>query len=198
MAIEETKENIIKMMLDREERGLSLLYDMYASSLLGIVSRIVKNKAVAEEVLQNVFLKAWNNIDSFNASKGTLFTWLVAISRNAALDQIRLKGYQVSEESEAIEDQGEELKVSFINANKIDVERLLSRLNEKNKEVLDLLFLQGNSQQKVADILDIPLGTVKSRLRLAMKTLRTDLKNEEKLFLGAILILALLNFTLWV
>ena len=196
MMSDQLQSQIIHLILKKDEKGVSLLYDNYASSLLGIVNRIVKNKETAEEVLQNVFLKVWNNIDSFNDEKGTFFTWMTRIARNAALDQVRLKGFQVFKEAEEIDSEVINSNLSFIDTDKFDVERLLNRLEEKNKVVLDLLYLQGNSQRKVAEELDIPLGTVKSRLKVAIRVLRADLKDEEKWFLGAILILTLLNFTI--
>lgn len=193
---DQIQSKIITLISKQDEKGISLLYDNYAPSLLGIVSRIVKNKEIAEEVLQNVFLSVWNNIDGFNDKKGTFFTWMASIARNAALDQVRLKGFQVFKDAEEIDNQVINTSLSFTDTDKVDVERLLGRLEEKNKVVLDLIYLQGNSQRNVAEILDIPLGTVKSRLRVAIKVLRADLKDEEKLFLGAILILTLLNFTI--
>lgn len=187
---------IVALIRNRDEKGLSLLYDRYAPTLLGIIVRIVKNQNIGEEILQQTLLKAWNNIHQFKDDKGTFFTWLASIARNAAIDQARLKGFQNRNATEALDDNHYQISTSVLQSDKLDVSRLLGRLDQSQKMVLDLVYLQGYSHRDAAEYLEIPLGTVKSRLRLAIKYLREELKGEEKLFLGAMILLLIISLVI--
>lgn len=176
---------------------MSFLYDHYSSSLLGIINNVLNNESVSEEVLQQTMLKIWDNIDKFNENKGSFFTWMATIARNTAIDKSRIKGFQHHQKTENLENTVISHEVSHTNAFGIDVERLFKNLDIKYKEVLDHLYLRGHTQKEAAEALDIPLGTVKTRLRNAVSILREELKNEKKLFLG-MLFLVILLIMLWI
>lgn len=168
------------------------MYDRYASSLLGIILNIIPDQRIAEEILQHSMLKIWNNIQQYRTEKSTLFTWMAAIAKNAAIDKARLKGFQYQKKTKTLENDVHYHKVVHHNALGIDVERLLGPLDEKYKIVLDYLYLKGYSQSEAAEALGIPLGTIKTRLRKAISILRDELKNEKKLFLGLLIIAGIL------
>jgi RNA polymerase sigma factor (sigma-70 family) len=158
---------------------LEYLYDHYSGAVYGVISRILKNEDIAEEVLQDVFLKIWDKIEHYDASKGKLFTWIVNIARNSAIDKTRSK--EISKENKT---SGIENSVSRID-NKRSVEQhtedigikdLLKHLPEDQQFVVDYLYFKGYTQSELAEDFNIPLGTVKTRLRLAMQTLRITLK----------------------
>lgn len=178
-------------MLSKDERGIKTLYSNYANTLFGIISRIVKDKEIAEEVLQNTMLKAWNKIETFNKEKSSLYTWLAAIARNSALDKIRLKSYSNSKKTDSLSADVYNYGSINLSQSELDVQKLIGRLDDKYSVLLRLVYLEGYSQNDASKHLDIPIGTVKTRLRNAMKILRDDLKNEKFLFLG-VLIIALL------
>jgi RNA polymerase sigma-70 factor (ECF subfamily) len=186
------RSEILDGLLAREERALSELYDQFSKPLLGIIFRILGDRNVAEEVLQQTMLKAWNNIQQFDQTKGTLFTWLCTIARNSALDKGRLKSFQATQKTESIDTTVYTNRSVQTDANSIDVQKLLSKLDNKYKEVLDLVYLNGYSQSEAAEKLDIPIGTVKTRVRHAISLLSDELKNEKGLFIGFLLIVALL------
>lgn len=188
-------EDIIKLLRNRDEKGLSLLYDHYAPSLMGIIVRIVRNNYIAEEVLQQSMLKAWNNISAYNDNRGTLFTWLATIARNAAIDQIRLKSHQNHGRNESLD---ANVQLGFVSSptDAMDTNRLLQNLDEKYKSVIDLIYLQGHTQNSAAQLLEIPLGTVKTRVKHGIDLLRKELSNELGLF-GMMLLLTLLMMLLW-
>jgi len=191
----EVKE-IVNLLQRKEQRGLQLLMDNYSGALNGVIVRIVGSQLVAEEILQNTFLKVWNNVDSYDNSKGTFYTWIHRIARNSALDKARTKGFNLHEKSNEIDDtvykEGGHTDLAGI-----DVKKLLNNIDVKYKEVLDHIYLQGYSQSEAAEKLNIPLGTVKTRIRYAVNELRGQLKNEKKLFLGLFAVLILLMIALW-
>ncbi len=188
--------DIVTLLKNREEKGLSMLYDKYAPALLGIIKRIVKNTNVGEEVLQQALLKVWNNVDSYDAQKGNFFTWIASIARNTAIDQVRLKGYQMSNNIETLDGLNDADVSVSIPTDDLDASVLLKSLDEKYKVVLDLIYLQGFTQADAAAALNIPLGTVKTRLRSAIQTLRNHLKGEQDLFIGIFILIIFLMLLL--
>jgi len=156
------------------------LYQQYSDALYGIILRILKRQEDAEEVLQVVFLKIWNNIDSYSETKATLFTWMAQIARNAAIDRSRLKSFEMDNNTRSFDVSESELKTDS-HVSGIDINALIKDMPEKYRLLIDKMFLQGYTQQEISDDLEIPLGTVKTRLREAISQLRDRLKDEKHL-----------------
>lgn len=191
----EVKE-VINLLQCKNQKGLQHLMDNYSAALNGVIIRIVGSQLVAEEILQNTFLKVWNNIDSYDNTKGTLYTWMHRIARNAALDKARTKGFNMHEKTVGLDDSVYKTGTETDLAN-MDIQKLLGSLDEKYKIVLDHIYLLGYSQSETAEKLCIPLGTVKTRLRYAVNELKELVKNDKKLFMGLFAVLILLSIALW-
>lgn len=187
-----TLEALVQGLKLRDEKCLGALYDQYASALLGIAHRVLNNREAGEDVLQKSMLKVWNSIQTYDESKSSLFTWMSTIVRNAALDQLKLKSFQKTDQTDSIDSvvyqMGETTNVS----SGMDAINLLNSLDPKNREVLDWIYLRGHTQSEVADALSIPLGTVKTRLRTGLNQLREKLKDEKELFLGIAILLIII------
>ncbi len=177
---------------------MSLLYDHYADSLFGIVNRILDDEQIAEDVLQRTMLKVWNSIRDFDPGKASLFTWMSVIARNTALDQKRLKTFQARQKTIPVDEIVYRPVMSTPEGTNIDVATLLSGLGENHRIVLEYAYLKGYTQQEISDTLDMPLGTVKTRLRAAIGMLRDQLKDEKKYFLGGPGLRSLLLMIKWV
>jgi len=183
--------NIITQLQNRKESGLSNLYDKYAAALNGIIYRIIKDKSIAEEILSNTMLKAWNKIDTYDVEKSSLFTWLATIARNSAIDKSRLKSFQNHNKTESITDHV--YKIGYTtDHSKLDADRVIKLVDEKYRVVLEKMYLEGYSQSDISKELDIPLGTVKTRLRKAIQILRKELGTEKSTFYGLIIFFILL------
>ena len=180
----------------RDENGLSFIYDNYSSVLLGVINNILGDKETSEEVLQQVFMKIWNNIETYDQDKAGFYTWASTIARNSAIDKHRLVGFQNNKKTNSLDSTVYELKVDQSSTASIDIDKLLSVMDNKYKLVLDAIYLKGYSQREAAEFLDMPLGTIKTRLRMAVEILRDQLKDEKKLFIG-ILFSILLLLLLW-
>ncbi len=165
---------------------------------MGQIKRIVGIPELAEEVLQEVMLKIWNHIDTFDENKSQFFTWANRIARNAAIDKRRLKSFENRKKTDSLDSTVYNVKASGANIAAIDVKKIMTGLDEKYKVVLDHIYLMGYSHQEAADKLDLPLGTVKTRLRMALAQLREQLKNEKKIFLGMLFLIILLISILWI
>lgn len=159
---------------------MAQLYNAYADALYGIIFRIIKRKEESEEVLQSVFMKIWENIDHYNQEKSTIFTWMTSIARNASIDCLRSRGIQASKvtTSFSLSDYGLETQQK---SNGIDIEKLNQKLPEKYRVLIEKMYLEGFTQAEMAEIFELPLGTIKTRLREAVSLLRKELQEEKHL-----------------
>lgn len=165
-------------MREKDRLALSYLYDHYSAALYGVIVRVVKKEEVAEEVLQDVFLKIWDRFNNYDATKGKLFTWMVNIARNQAIDKTRSK--EISKESKTTDIENVVHKIDcedYVEQSieSIGIKDVLRDLTDDQKFVIEHLYFKGYSQSEVAEEFNIPLGTVKTRLRLAMQQLRNTL-----------------------
>ena len=166
---------LVRGLKRRQKITMEALYSMYSAALYGIIFRIVHVDEEAEDVLQEVFLKIWNNGAYYDASKGRLFTWMANIARNQAIDKVRSKSFKNETKNQDLEDNVDTIDVFknvSMSPDHIGLKELLSKLKPEHKIVVELVYFNGYKQQEVADELDIPLGTVKTRLRMAIIELR--------------------------
>ena len=162
-------------MKNREKIAVEALYDMYSSSLYGVISRIIIDTATAEDVLQETFVKIWHSFSSYSTEKGRLFTWMVNIARNLAIDKIRSKDYKNQNKNQELEN-----NVTFIDEQRntvykpelMGIKDLVQTLKPDQKIILELVYFKGYTHVEAADELGIPLGTIKTRLRMAIQQLR--------------------------
>ena len=166
---------LVQAILTKDKNGAEALYDMYSSSLYGVIFRIVQHEEIAEDLLQDTFLRIWNSFSSYDATKGRLFTWMVNVARNIAIDKTRSKEFRNSSKTEDLENNVLELDKqinSELNPEIIGLKDLVGKLKPEQKIILDLVYFEGFTHVEVAEKLEIPLGTVKTRLRNAIITLR--------------------------
>jgi RNA polymerase sigma factor (sigma-70 family) len=170
-----SEEELVLALRRREKIGAEALYDMYSASLFGVIVRIVNNDAIAEDVLQETFVKIWNSFLSYSTEKGRLFTWMVNIARNLAIDKIRSKDFKNQSKNQELE-----INVAIIDQKRnsickpelLGVKDLVEKLKPEQKSILDLVYFKGYTHVEAADELGVPLGTIKTRLRMAIIQLR--------------------------
>jgi RNA polymerase sigma-70 factor (ECF subfamily) len=170
--------DLIKGLQAKDKSALDYLYDHYSAALYGVIFRIIKKEEIAEEILQDVFFRIWERFDSYDATKGKLFTWMLNIARNQAIDKTRSKEISKQQKTSGIENIVSRIdneKYSEQSIEGIGVKDILKNLSQEQKFVVEYLYFQGYSQSELAEEFNIPLGTVKTRLRLAMQQLRTIL-----------------------
>ncbi|HEY8999796.1 MAG TPA: sigma-70 family RNA polymerase sigma factor [Mucilaginibacter sp.] len=170
-----SEEELVLALQRREKIAAEALYDMYSSSLFGVIVRIVNDEALAEDILQDTFVKIWNSFSSYSTEKGRLFTWMVNIARNLAIDKIRSKDFKNQTKNQELEN-----NVTFIDEQRntvykpelLGVRDLVEQLKPEQKSILDLVYFKGYTHVEAADELGVPLGTIKTRLRMAITQLR--------------------------
>jgi len=156
--------------------AIAKLYELYAPALLGIINKVIKNEDVAQDVLQESFLKIWRSIGQYDATKGRLFTWMARLSKNTAIDQLRSRGELNSARNENLQNLIIEIDQThqiLYNPEIIDVRDLLSNLTPVQIKILNLVYFEGYTHIEAAEELALPIGTVKTRIRTAILTLRS-------------------------
>ena len=162
------------MLKEQSNDAFNYLYDNYSGALFTIISQIVTDKETADDVLQEVFLNIWKKIDMYDAAKGRLFTWMLNIARNAAIDKLRSKGYRNSFKNQSISDSEDGGINVSVNPETSDVglKKMLTKLKDEYRTLIDLSYFQGFTHDEISKIMGIPLGTVKTRIRTALSQLR--------------------------
>ena len=170
-----SEEELVKALKGQNTVAIRALYDMYSAALLGVISRIILQNEVAEDLLQETFVKIWNSASSYDTSKGRLFTWMMNIARNLSIDKLRSKDFKNSNKNQDIENNvdfiDEQKKVSF-NADTLGLKDLVTKLKPDFKDVLNMVYFKGYTHVEAAEELNLPLGTVKTRVRMAILELR--------------------------
>jgi len=170
-----SEEELIVLLKQKDQKTFTALYDNYSAALYGVILRIVTTDEVAEDVLQEAFVKIWNNFTSYDATKGRLFTWMINIARNLAIDKTRSKDFKNNQKNLDVEK-----IVSYIDSKRnttftpdgIGVKEIVAKLKPDYFNVVDLIYFKGYTHVEAAEALNLPLGTVKTRLRMAVMMLK--------------------------
>jgi RNA polymerase sigma-70 factor (ECF subfamily) len=164
--------HIVELLQEQNEKAISLLYEHYGDTLYGVAFKVVRNEELAQDVLQESFVKIWKKGNSYDSTKAKLFTWLFRITRNTAIDKLRSLSTKSDKEIQIDVSDVYNLGVESIRPEFMDIRQNLSKIEPKYQIVLDALFFQGMTQQEASDELEIPLGTIKSRLKIGLRELR--------------------------
>ena len=175
--IKYSEQELVALLKEQNNDAFNYLYDHYSGALFTIINQIVPDKDTASDVLQEVFVNVWRKIGSYDETKGRLFTWMLNIARNAAIDKVRSKGYRDNQRTQSIAE-GESGMTMSSNpvVNDVGLKKVLTTLNEEYRKLIDLSYFQGFTHEEIAKMLGIPLGTVKTRIRTAISQLRTMIR----------------------
>lgn len=163
--------HIVTLLAEKDDKAISLLYDNYGDTLFGVAHKVVKDEDLAQDVLQESFVKIWKKADTYDPSKAKLFTWLFRITRNTAIDKLRSVNNKADKEVQIDVSDVYNLGVSGIRPEIMDVQENLDKIEDKYRIVLEALFFEGMTQQEASEELEIPLGTIKSRLKIGLREL---------------------------
>lgn len=169
---------LVTRLKNGDQQAMSELYDRFSSALLGIIMKVIPDQATAEDVLQETMIKIWNNIGSFDSAKGRLFTWMINIARNQSIDKTRSKGFKQQSKNSSVEDSvylNESIPAAGANADTMDVKNWLLHLPEENRQLMRLAYFMGYTQEEISKELNMPLGTVKTKIRNSLILLRKKL-----------------------
>jgi len=173
---------LVAQLKQKDKQAMHYLYDNYSAALYGAILRIVEDEKVGEEVLHDALMKIWNKISSFDSKRGRLFTWMLNLSKNLAIDKLRSREIKKVNKTDDIADNVYNVeKENLIHQSEesIGVADLIKKLREEEQLLIKLVYFKGFTQSEISKEYGIPLGTVKTRLRMAMKNLRNILGVEK-------------------
>ena len=184
-----TEIELLQQIAQQDQQALLTLYQQYGNLVYSLSLRVLRQPAMAEEITQDIFLKLWRQPDRWNPSLGQFSSWLLTITRNAAIDRLRREGRQATLAS--WEQTGRSLidrlsdASSFVaeQANWVNgqvLRRLLQSLPAEQRQLIELAFYEGYTHSELAELLHLPLGTVKTRLRMGMQKLRILWEESER------------------
>ncbi|MBD0369334.1 MAG: sigma-70 family RNA polymerase sigma factor [Pyrinomonadaceae bacterium] len=167
---------LLRAVAGGDEAALSALYDRYRLILFGLLLRILHSRAEAEDCLQEVFIQVWRQASSFDEARGRPFTWLVTMARSRAIDRLRAlssRDRTVQESArEAVEEVSDAVTDAIRSEQGATVRAALDALPQEQRRVLELAYFEGLTQSEIAERLNQPLGTIKTRTRSALMKLR--------------------------
>jgi len=179
---------LIQLIASGDTRALEALYDRYSRVVFSFSVRIVSDPQLAEEVMQEVFFRVWQQAGSFSSARGTLITWLLSITHNLSIDEVRKRNRR----PQKAEAEDPELLLGSVADLSTDIEEeawlsgvratitgALDHLPREQREVIELAYFRGLTQREIAETLRTPLGTIKTRMRLGLQKLREQLGESE-------------------
>lgn len=176
--------DLITLVTRGDQDALGTLYERYSRAIYSFSLRIVGDAQVAEEILQEVFVRVWQQGGSFQAARGSLITWLLSITHNLSIDEVRRRKRRPqkadAEEPETIlaslPDEGSDVEEEvWLSSLRVSIQDALQQLPAAQREAIELAYFQGLTQREIAEVLGEPLGTIKTRMRLGMLKLREQL-----------------------
>lgn|SRR5581483_3678484 len=175
-----TEQELVLALKKKNNQAFAFLYDNYAGALYSIIKQIIiDNSELANDVLQEVFINIWRKIDTYDHSKGRLFTWMLNIARNASIDTLRSRSYQNSQKNQELPDNVyKDIASQAIqpNVDNIGLKKVLETLRPEHRILVEMAYFKGFTHEEIAEMTAIPLGTVKTRIRNALLQLREYLK----------------------
>lgn len=171
------EEQLIEGLRNRDRQSVDYLYEKYSRALYAVISRVIRDRDIAEEVFHDAFVKIIRRIDSYDESKGRLYTWMANVCRNAAIDKTRSKEFSKDSKTNTIDNYVYGLEGTSGTAERVDgigVKDLLGSLSEEQRFVVECIYFKGYTHSEISEEFEIPLGTVKSRIRAALGVLKKN------------------------
>ena len=170
-----SEQELVLSLKQKDESAFSYLYDNYSAALNGVIYAMVGDVTLTEDILQEAFLKIWKNIDAYDDTKGKLYTWMRRLTHNLTLDN--LKSNQHKYQQKVARDEMAVVNIQVTNnvtgkLDSLDFRKKLDRLDPKQRLIIDLSYYQGYTQEEIAEKLEMPVGTVKTKIRAAIIELR--------------------------
>jgi RNA polymerase sigma factor (sigma-70 family) len=165
----------VQLLKQQSREAFNYLYRQYSPVLYGVVLKVVYDEQIAQDVLQEAFVKIWNNIAQYNAQKGRLYTWMLNIARNAAIDKLRSRGEimkaKIQTGGDVVNNLEWGMKTEQL-TDSIGLRKMVAQLKPEYETIINLAYFNGYTLDEISKTLQIPLGTVKTRMRSAIQQLR--------------------------
>lgn len=173
------EEELVSLLKNKDQKGFNILYNNYSGALFGVINKIIQSDDDANDLLQDTFLKIWRNIDNYDPSKGSIFTWMMNIARNLSIDRVRSADFRDSSQNISMEQniiyQVDSEHQTMMDVDSIGLRKVVDNLKPEYRQLIELVYYKGYTQAEVSEEYGIPLGTVKTRIKAAVGSLRAML-----------------------
>lgn len=184
-----TDERLMEMIQNQDPAAIGMLHDRYAAMIKALIMKVIHNDAESDDLLQEIFVEIWNRAGSYDAAKGKPLGWMVTLSRRRAIDRLRKREAYGRMEERFTDHSKHEMPESFAHVEediahsemRQHLTRVLATLPPAQQQVIELAFYRGMSQREIAAHTGIPLGTIKTRIELALKKISVALEGMEDL-----------------
>lgn len=170
------EEELVSLLKSKDQKGFNILYNNYSGALFGVINKIIQSDDDANDLLQDTFLKIWRNIDNYDPSKGSIFTWMMNIARNLSIDRVRSADFRDSSQNISMEQniiyQVDNEHQTVMDVDSIGLRKVVDTLRPEYRQLIELVYYKGYTQAEVSEEYGIPLGTVKTRIKAAVGSLR--------------------------
>ncbi len=181
-------DELLALVRDRDGAAFARLYDRYADLVYSVALRVLADPVAAQDVVQDVFIRFWNNPERFDPERGRFMPWLLSVTRNRAVDEVRSRSRRRTREQPVVDGADDPVDrnapdpalMAVAASEQRIIRGALEQLPAEQREAIDLAYFAGLTQQEIAERLATPLGTVKTRIRLGMKKLRVLLGVESE------------------
>ena len=162
---------LLELLRRQDRKAFNYLYDNYSDALYGVILKVVRTEETAQDLLQEIFVKIWKTIAQYDSSKGRLFTWMLNIARNTSIDYLRVNRLEIQDIDTAVYtvEQGQSI---YEEINNNELKEVVSQLKPEQQTLIEMVYWGGYTHEEAAQRLDMPLGTVKTRVRSALRDLR--------------------------
>lgn len=174
------EEELVQLLRQQSREAFNYLYRQYSAVLYGVIYKVINDEQTSQDVLQDVFVKIWTNVGQYDQQKGRLYTWMINIARNAAIDKLRSKGEimksKIHTGENVVDNLGQSLKTEQA-TDTIGLRKMVANLKPEYETIISLAYFKGYTLDEISKTLGMPLGTVKTRMRSAIQQLREFYSN---------------------
>lgn len=171
-ALRDKEQELVASLRKGGNKAYAYLYDNYGNQLFTVVLGVIPDYGLASDVLQDVFANIYKSIGTYDESRGQLYTWMINIARHAAIDMLRSKGYRNYKDNVQMSSDVLESIITYPLVDSIGLKKVLFKIKPKYRELIELNYLKGYTNSEIAQLLGMPLGTVKTRIKSALRQLR--------------------------
>jgi RNA polymerase sigma-70 factor (ECF subfamily) len=173
-----TEEQLVKLLREKDRAGFDYLYENYSGALYTVILNIVNDRELAADVLQDSFVKIWKQVSGYDPDKGRLYTWMMRICRNSAIDVVRSRDFRNTRQNVALEESVYGTVATEMKVEHIGIRKWIDKLREEQRIPLTMSYLEGFTHPEIAQKLGLPEGTVKTRIRAGLIQLRSLMSNS--------------------
>jgi len=164
--------DLVSLLKSQDRKAFSYLYDNYSGALLGVIVKVIGEGERARDVLQEVFVKIWKHVGGYDETKGTLYTWMFKVARNSAIDCLRSSDFKNDVRTMELVPDATKHQRTTISVEHIGLKQIVTKLKKELSAIIELSYFRGFTHEEVAKVLQIPIGTVKTRTRSAIMEMR--------------------------